>query len=69
MSSVGAAAEVTAGKPAPVAADRQLSKGKQTTLGLYVTGAEAYEQWKAAPDKVKVIDVRTPEEYAFVGHP
>jgi len=68
-SSVGAAAEVTAGKAASVAADRQLSKGKQTTLGLYVTGAEAYEQWKAAPDKVKVIDVRTPEEYAFVGHP
>jgi rhodanese-related sulfurtransferase len=66
---VGAAAEVTAGKPASVAADRQLSKGKQTTLGLYVTGAEAYEKWKAAPDKVKVIDVRTPEEYAFVGHP
>ena len=25
--------------------------------------------WKAAPDTVKVIDVRTPEEYAFVGHP
>ena len=25
--------------------------------------------WEAAPDKVKVIDVRTPEEYAFVGHP
>jgi rhodanese-related sulfurtransferase len=25
--------------------------------------------WKAAPDKVKVIDVRTPEEYAFIGHP
>ena len=24
--------------------------------------------WKAAPDEVKVIDVRTPEEYAFVGH-
>lgn len=66
---VGAAAEETAAKPASVAADRQLPKGKQTTLGLYVTGAEAYEKWKAAPDKVKVIDVRTPEEYAFVGHP
>ena len=36
---------------------------------LYVTAAQAYEIWKAAPDKVKVIDVRTPEEYAFVGHP
>ena len=42
---------------------------KQTTLGLYVTAAEAYEKWKAAPDKVKIIDVRTPEEFMFVGHP
>ena len=47
----------------------QLPKMKQTTLGLYVTAAQAYEMWKAAPDKVKVIDVRTPEEFAFVGHP
>jgi rhodanese-related sulfurtransferase len=31
--------------------------------------AQAYEMWKAAPEKVKVIDVRTPEEFAFVGHP
>ena len=52
-----------------VAAELQVSAGKKTTLGLYVTAAEAYEKWKAAPDKVKVIDVRTPEEYAFVGHP
>ena len=47
----------------------RLPKGKQTTLGLYVTAVQAYEMWKAAPDKVKVIDVRTPEEFAFVGHP
>ncbi len=46
-----------------------LPKEKQTTLGLYVTAAQAYEKWKAASDKVKVIDVRTPEEFAFVGHP
>ena len=46
----------------------ELPKEKQTTLGLYVTAAQAYEKWKAAPDSVKVIDVRTPEEYAFVGH-
>ena len=58
-----------AGKSASVAPDMQLPEGKQTTLGLYVTAAQAYEMWKAAPDKVKVIDVRTPEEYAFVGHP
>jgi len=65
VSAIGAETE----KPASVAADRQLPKGKQTTLGLYVTAAQAYEMWKAAPDKVKVIDVRTPEEYAFIGHP
>jgi len=53
----------------PAAADHQLSKGKQTTLGLYVTAAQAYEKLKAAPDKVMLIDVRTPEEYAFIGHP
>ena len=47
----------------------ELPKEKQTKLGLYVTAAEAFEKWKAAPDTVKVIDVRTPEEYAFVGHP
>ena len=46
-----------------------LPKGKQTVLGLYVTAKEAYEKWQAAPDKVKIIDVRTPEEYLFVGHP
>ena len=52
-----------------MAADRQLPKGKQTTLGLYLTAAQAYEKWKASPDKVKLIGVRTPEEYAFIGHP
>ena len=34
-----------------------------------MTAKEAYEQWKAAPEKVKIIDVRTPEEFLFVGHP
>jgi rhodanese-related sulfurtransferase len=41
---------------------------KRTTLGKYVTSAEAYERWKANPDKVKIVDVRTPQEYVFVGH-
>ena len=52
-----------------VPGDQQPPERKQTTLGLYVTAAQAYEKWKAAPDKVMLIDVRTPEEYAFVGHP
>ena len=46
-----------------------LPKEKQTVLGLYVTAKEAYEKWKAEPDKVKIVDVRTPEEFLFVGHP
>ena len=56
-------------KPVATVAGSKLPKMKQTTLGLYVTAAQAYEMWKAAPDKVKIIDVRTPEEFAFVGHP
>jgi rhodanese-related sulfurtransferase len=56
-------------KPAPAVDASKLHKMKQTTLGLYVTAAQAYEMWKAAPDKVRIIDVRTPEEFAFVGHP
>ena len=48
---------------------QELPQEKQTVLGLYVTAAEAYEKWQAAPDKVKLLDVRTPEEFLFVGHP
>ena len=51
------------------AGGRQLPEGKQTTVGLYVTAREAYEMWQASPDQVKLIDVRTPEEYALIGHP
>ena len=46
-----------------------LPKEKQTTLELYVTAKEAYEMWKANPDKVKILDVRTQEEYIYIGHP
>jgi len=46
-----------------------LPQGKQTVLGLYVTAKEAYEMWKAAPETVMILDVRTPEEVLFVGHP
>jgi rhodanese-related sulfurtransferase len=48
---------------------KKIPKEKQTTLGLYVTAKEAYAKWQAAPDQVKILDVRTPEEYLFVGHP
>ena len=48
---------------------RELPAAKRTSLGLYVTAQEAYEMWKADPEKVKILDVRTPEEYVFIGHP
>ncbi len=41
---------------------------KHTEAGKYVTSMEAYEMWKANPDKVKILDCRIQEEYAFVGH-
>jgi rhodanese-related sulfurtransferase len=50
-------------------AGHELPEAKQTSLGLYVTAQEAYDMWKSAPEKVKILDVRTPEEYVFVGHP
>ena len=48
--------------------DRKVPEKKQTSLGLYLTAKEAFEKWKAEPKQVKVLDVRTPEEYIFVGH-
>jgi rhodanese-related sulfurtransferase len=46
----------------------EVPKKKQTSLGLYVTAKEAYDMWQKNPDKIKILDCRTPEEYAFVGH-
>ena len=46
----------------------QVPQAKQTALGLYVTAQEAYEMWKADPERVKVLDVRMVEEYVFLGH-
>jgi hypothetical protein len=47
----------------------ELPKEKQTILGLYVTAKEAYEKWINDPDNLKILDVRAPEEYIFIGHP
>jgi len=56
------------GTPNMTAQNANPPKEKQTSLGLYLTAKEAYEKWKADPEKVLLIDVRTPEEYLFVGH-
>lgn len=50
------------------AAEAEPPKGKQTILERQVTAEEAYEKWRVAPDSVKILDVRTLEEYLFVGH-
>ena len=49
-------------------ADTSLPKKKQTNLGLYVTAKEAFTKWHTDPGKIKILDVRTPGEYIFVGH-
>jgi rhodanese-related sulfurtransferase len=48
---------------------QQVPKKKETSVGLYVTSIEAYEMWKSRPEQISILDVRTPEEYIFVGHP
>ncbi|MCJ7781204.1 MAG: sulfurtransferase [Acidimicrobiia bacterium] len=48
---------------------RDVPEGCRTTLGLYVTPNEAHEMLASGGNGVKILDVRTPEEYAFVGHP
>ena len=48
---------------------RPIIEQRQTTLGLYVTAKEAYDMWQADPEGVKILDVRTPEEWVNVGHP
>ena len=52
-----------------LAAEEPADTRKHTKAGKYVTAMEAYEMWRAAPGKVSIVDVRTPEEYDFLGHP
>jgi rhodanese-related sulfurtransferase len=52
-----------------IAADAPKDEKKRTSVGKYATAAEAYEMWSANPKTVKIVDVRTQEEYVFVGHP
>jgi rhodanese-related sulfurtransferase len=38
------------------------------TPGVSCSPQAALAQWKADPDQVNLVDVRTPEEYIFIGH-
>ena len=49
-------------------ASHEVPEAKLTSLGLYVTAQEAYEMWRADPERVKILDVRMVEEYVFLGH-
>ena len=53
----------------PMHNDRPIIQERQTVLGLYVTAKEAYDMWQADPEGVTILDVRTPEEWVFTGHP
>ena len=66
--SASGAGEASTEPPATQEANHSLPSEKQTTLGLYVTAREAYEKWRAAPVKPIILDVRTPEQFMFVGH-
>ena len=45
-----------------------VATARQTSLGLYATAREAHDMWKADPQGVRLLDVRSPEEYVFIGH-
>ena len=45
-----------------------IPEGKRTSLELYVTSKQAYNMWLADSLHIKILDVRTLEEYIFVGH-
>lgn len=51
------------------AADPPQDQRKHTRLGKYATAMEAYGMWRAASAKVFIVDVRTAEEYDWLGHP
>ena len=52
----------------PKTAGPAVLREKVTTLGLYLTSKEAFAKWQGDPEKVKILDVRTTEEFLFVGH-
>jgi rhodanese-related sulfurtransferase len=54
--------------PPKAAPEAGVPEDKQTVLKLYVTAKEAYDLHQKDPDKIKIVDCRTPEEYAFIGH-
>ncbi len=50
-------------------AEEKIAKRHQTTLGLYCHPQEAAKMLKEGKGQVYLLDVRTPGEYVFLGHP
>jgi len=49
--------------------DASVPAPKQTSLGLYINATDAYHKWKADPTNIKMIDVRTLDEFRTIGYP
>lgn len=62
------AVSVSAGDEVKAEDAAKIPEGKQTSLSLYLSSAEAYEMWRQDPESVKILDVRTLEEHIFIGH-
>ena len=62
------AAALLLGLVATAYGDPSVPQNKQTVLGLYVTAREAFTRWHTDKAHIKILDVRTPGEYIFVGH-
>ena len=46
----------------------QIPESNRTSLELYLSPQNGYAMWKADPESVHILDVRTFEEYVFGGH-
>lgn len=46
----------------------ECASAQEVYEGNHLTAVEACEVWKANPRGVNILDVRTPEEYVYVGH-
>ena len=49
--------------------DSAIDPHKQTKLGKYITAEEAFKKHNSDPDKFPILDVRTTEEFVYIGHP
>ncbi len=49
--------------------NEELGGNEIAQIGEYITALAAFEKAKTSPEEFHIIDVRTPEEHVFIGHP